>query len=175
MYYAHKIEFAFRCVYCLLRECWGRYTGEFDLDHFLPQARSTSQVAEYAELVYSCHACNLRKGSAVLPDVRRCLTVETVRVRRDGFLVALTGDAERLIDVLVLNSPQWVSWRLAWIRIVELAAESDAVLFRRLMGFPDNLPELARLQPPANSRPEGIEQSYFAQRARGELPDYYAA
>lgn len=37
------------------------------------------------------------------------------------------------------------------------------------MGFPDDLPDVGRLQPPANSRPEGIEQSYFAQRLRGEL------
>ena len=27
-------EFSFRCVYCLLREQWGRVRGLFDLDHF---------------------------------------------------------------------------------------------------------------------------------------------
>ncbi len=168
-------EFAFRCAYCLLRERWARYTGEFDLDHFIPQARDASQVAEYDNLVYCCHACNLKKGNAVLPDAQQCLTAETIHVRLDGYLVGLTGEAERLIDVLTLNSSRWVQWRLSWIRIVELAAENDPDLFRRLMGFPDDLPDLARLQPPANSRPEGIEQSYFAQRASGELPEYYVA
>ena len=33
-------EFAFRCVYCLLREQWGRVTGEFDVEHFRPQVNS---------------------------------------------------------------------------------------------------------------------------------------
>lgn len=30
-------EFAFRCVYCLIREQWGRVTAEFDVDFFLPR------------------------------------------------------------------------------------------------------------------------------------------
>jgi hypothetical protein len=29
-------EFSFRCVYCLLREQWGRVSGVFDIDHFEP-------------------------------------------------------------------------------------------------------------------------------------------
>jgi hypothetical protein len=42
------------------------------------------------------------------------------------------------------------------------------------MGFPDDLPDLSRLRPPGgNSRPEGIEESYFAQRQRGESPAFY--
>jgi hypothetical protein len=86
----------------------------------------------------------------------------------------MTGEAQRPIDVLTLNSTSWVQWRLSWIRIVELAAEHDVDLFHQLMGFPDDLPDLRRLRPPANSRPEGIDESYFARRARGELPDYYA-
>ena len=31
-------EFAFRCVYCLLREAWGPPKGAYALDHFLPVA-----------------------------------------------------------------------------------------------------------------------------------------
>ena len=51
-------EFAFRCVYCLIREQWGRVSGEFDLDHFLPQASHPDQTIEYDNLVYACHTCN---------------------------------------------------------------------------------------------------------------------
>ena len=29
-------EFAFRCVYCLFRETWGKLRGAFNLDHFQP-------------------------------------------------------------------------------------------------------------------------------------------
>ena len=44
----------------------------------------------------------------------------------------------------------------------------------KLMGFPDDLPNLARLKPPAgNSRPEGIEHSYFVQIKKAILPEVY--
>jgi len=47
-------------------------------------------------------------------------------------------------------------------------------LYRRYFGYPSNLPDLAALKPPGgNSRPEGLEQSAFACRGRGELPDMY--
>ena len=61
-------EFAFRCVYCLVREQWGRMTGEFDLDHFLPQVTHPAQAVEYDNLLYACGTCNLRKGAGLLPD-----------------------------------------------------------------------------------------------------------
>lgn len=51
-------EFSFRCVYCLIREQWGRVTGEFDLDHFTPQSCRPDQMAEYDNLLYACHTCN---------------------------------------------------------------------------------------------------------------------
>lgn len=44
-------EFAFRCVYCLIREQWGRVTGEFDLDHFVPQVRDPNSQPEYDKLL----------------------------------------------------------------------------------------------------------------------------
>ena len=47
-------------------------------------------------------------------------------------------------------------------------------LYRELMGYPVDLPDLSSLRPPAgNSRPEGIAQSHAARRERGELPDIY--
>jgi hypothetical protein len=152
---------------------WGKYTGEFDVDHFVPQARDPSQVAVYDNLVYSCHACNMKKCNTLLPDAALHLTAETVHVRLDGYLEGLSPKAARIIDVLGLNFSRWVEWRLGWIRIVELAAEKDPALFLRLMGFPDDLPDLARLRPTANSRPNGVNHSYFAQRERGELPRFY--
>lgn len=41
---------------------------------------------------------------------------------------------------------------------------------RRLLGYPTDLPNLTTLQPPSNTRPEGIAESHFARRERGELP-----
>ncbi len=56
------------------------------------------------------------------------------------------------------------------MRNVELAKEYDPEQFARLMQFPDDLPNLSALRPPeGNSRPEGIEESHFTRRKRGEL------
>jgi hypothetical protein len=166
-------EFAFRCAYCLLREVWGKYTGEFDIDHFIPQNCDASLVSRYENLVYSCRACNTVKGTVLLPDAKHYFVAENIHVRLDGYLEGLTREVDGFIDMLALNSSRWVAWRLSWIRIVELAAKHDLKLFLRLMGFPDDLPDLSRLRPPDNSRPEGVAQSYFAQQKRGELPTYY--
>lgn len=58
--------------------------------------------------------------------------------------------------------------------IINLAEQYDHRLYRELLGFPDDLPDLARLRPPeGNRRPEGIQESCFAQRERGELPSTY--
>ena len=60
-----------------------------------------------------------------------------------------------------------------WMRIVFLAKERDLDLYFRLVGFPEDLPDLRRLKPPMNSRKEGLMQCRFAQRERNELPDEY--
>jgi hypothetical protein len=41
------------------------------------------------------------------------------------------------------------------------------------MGYPSNLPDLSKLRPPGNTRPAGINDSFFARRARGELQETY--
>ena len=166
-------EFSFRCAYCLAREQWGRVSGEFDLDHFVPQAANPSLATEYDNLVYSCHRCNLRKADDAVPDPLRTLTSETVKTHFDGTLAGLTSEADRLIRALFLNSPAMVRWRRMWIRICELAAECDPDLFRQLLAYPEDVPDLGECHPPANARPEGLPQSAFARRERGELPETY--
>jgi 5-methylcytosine-specific restriction endonuclease McrA len=64
-------EFAFRCIYCLSREQWGRVAGEFDLDHFVPQQTEPARALEYDNLVYACRRCNLAKSSQSIPDPTR--------------------------------------------------------------------------------------------------------
>jgi len=83
-------------------------------------------------------------------------------------------DAIRLIRVLDLNDLEYCRWRRTWLRIIDLAKRYDRPLYNQLLGFPDNLPDLARLRPPGgNSRPEGIRESSLAKRERGELPPTY--
>ena len=76
-------EFTFRCVYCLDREQWGRVTGEYDVEHYIAQARDETLALDYDNLLYACHTCNEIKGDRAVPDPRAALTTLTVR-RRSG-------------------------------------------------------------------------------------------
>ncbi|OYP29970.1 hypothetical protein CGZ80_23415 [Rhodopirellula sp. MGV] len=166
-------EFIFRCVYCLKREMWGQVTCEFDLDHFEPQRLSPKKELDYFNLVYACRRCNAVKGGAQLEDPLILLTSENVVVSPDGMLVSEVASVKRLIRQVDLNSPRLLRWRTMWMRIVDLAVERDSVLASQLIGFPDELPDLAKLHPPDNSRPEGVEKSWYAKKQQGRLPAYY--
>jgi hypothetical protein len=167
-------EFTFRCVYCLLREQWGLVRGTFDIDHFLPVAQHPEQATSYDNLVDSCATCNVAKGSRHVPDPCQVMLREAVRVKDDGTIEADTSKARCLIRVLGLNDPEYTEYRLLWIGIIALAREHAPALFQRLMGFPDDLPDLGRLLPPGgNTRPDGLEASWYRQRERGTLPATY--
>ena len=167
-------EFSFRCVYCLLREQWGRVRGIFGVDHFVPVAIDATAALDYENLLYACAACNTVKGKRRLPSPLTALTAGNVYVSEDGVLHARSAEASRLIERLGLNSDQSVEFRFLWIGIIALTAKRDPELYRRLMGFPADLPDLSKLKPPRrNSRPEGVAASFHAQRERGELPHSY--
>jgi len=163
-------EFVFRCVYCLRREQWGLVTGEFDVEHFNSQTKNPELGLNYENLLNSCHSCNLLKGNRDIPDPRELLTAGNVRINPDGSIDGMTDGARKLILILGLDSPEFRRWRLVWIRNVELSAAYDIEQFSRLMGFPADIPNLNALRPPdGNTRPEGITQSFFEKRRRGEL------
>jgi hypothetical protein len=167
-------EFSFRCVYCLLREQWGRVRGLFDIDHFQPIAHHPHLGSAYDNLLYACAACNLAKQAEEIPDPLTLLIRSNVRVSEDGRLQARTPEAASLIEILGLDADDAVEFRMSWIGIVALASKSDPDLYRRLMGFPSDLPDLEQLQPPGgNTRPEGLDASCHAQRRRGQLPETY--
>ena len=95
-------------------------------------------------------------------------------VQADGRIVGHTDEARRVILALRLNGPDAVHFRRLWIEIITMAARFAPDLYRRVMGYPDELPDLARLRPPSgNTRPKGISQSHFARRQRNELPAVY--
>lgn len=78
-----------------------------------------------------------------------------------------------VIEQIDLNSPTLRRWRVMWKRIVDLANQRDVILYQQLTGFPEDLPDLGRLRPPSNSRPEGIEISWHAKQQTGQLPQSY--
>jgi len=167
-------EFSFRCVYCLLREQWGRTRGVFELDHFFPVSVHPDKEWSYDNLLYCCATCNAAKKAKLLPDPCQALVHDEVWVNDDGTIEARTTAAWKLIRVLGLDTPEYTEFRVLWLGIVQLAEQHDTKLFRRLMGFPDDLPDLSRLRPPGgNTRPEGVEESYFAQREKGILAESF--
>jgi hypothetical protein len=150
---------------------WGALKGVFAIDHFLPVAARPDLALEYDNLLYGCVSCNLSKGSQETPDPLACLLDSQVKVSEDGEIRANTPRARKLIDLLGLNRPRLREFRALWIRIVHLAAHQDPALFSQLLGYPADLPDLSPLRPPEdNSRPDGVAQSHFARRQRGELP-----
>lgn len=166
-------EFLFRCVYCLKRETWGQATAEYDLDHFEPRSVVPQRQFDYLNLVYSCRRCNLVKLDQQIDDPVTVLTGEAVTVLPDGTLASGEPRSWRLIRQLDLNSPHLRKWRVMWMRVTELARERDPDLYRLLVGYPDGLPDLGRLRPPVNTKPEGVPFSCLARRQRGELPEEY--
>jgi HNH endonuclease len=166
-------EFDFRCVYCLKRETWGQVTSEFELDHFKPQSLNPTLSTGYLNLVYACRRCNAVKGDQTVADPFRLLRTTLATALPDGSLRPRDRDTQRLILQLDLNSPRLKSWRVVWMRILDLAKKHDTGLYFKLAGFPEDLPNLGRMRPPSNTRKEGLEQCWFARRVRSSLPAEY--
>lgn len=82
-----------------------------------------------------------------------------------------SDEASEIIDRLLLNSDAMIRFRRRWTQIIELAAEHDHDLLVSLLGYPENLPDLENLRPPSNRKPQGVSESFFARRSRGQLPN----
>lgn len=167
-------EFDFRCVFCLAREQWGRVLANFSVDRFLPAARYPSRRGLYDNLLYTCSACNEAKLDQVIPDPLQVLTRGSVMVYPDGTISGLTDVAKELIRSVDLDGVDATRFRANWIGILGAIENARPRLFRQLMAYPDDLPDLAALRPPGgNTRPAGLAQSHHARRGRGELPAAY--
>jgi hypothetical protein len=166
-------EFEFRCVFCLRREQWDR-ASSLEIDHFRPASHEPSATLEYDNLFYVCARCNSAKADRLVASPIRVLLAETAWVEPAGQLIGQTDAARKLIVAMRLNHPKLVHFRRLWLEVIAMAARFDPELYQQLMGYPDDLPDLARLRPPkGNTRPAGVSQSHFARRDRGELPTIY--
>jgi hypothetical protein len=167
-------EFSFRCVYCLLREQWASFRGVLGIDHFLAAVLDPESTLLYDNLLYCCMTCNSAKREERVANPEHALTAETVRVHEDGTIEGRTRDARRIIRVLGLDDHEHKEWRMLWLGIIAIVKRYDPTLFQKLMGYPADVPDLARLRPPdGNSRPEGVAKSHWAQRNQGTLEPTY--
>ena len=126
---------------------------------------------DYDNLLDACHVRNAIKQDRAVPNPLQALLAESVDVQPNRTLIALTKEAARLVEILHLNSFESRRRRRMMMRVIRLATEHDAALLQDLLGFPDDLPNLSRLNPPqGHRRPTGVERSYYARQARGKLP-----
>ena len=144
-------EFIFRCVYCLRREQWGVLRGAYHLDHFRAQIHQPQAALDYDNLLYA---------SAEVPDPCNCMLTGQASVDENGCIHGVTPDARRVIGKLGLDSPDYREFRMLFIGVVQLAAEHDTGLFRKLMQYPNDLPDLAAMHPPLNTRPQGVLDTF---------------
>ena len=166
-------EFTFRCVFCLNREQWGVVINAWHIDHFTPQSRDPGGTLSYDNLLYLCSTCNCLKSSHLVPDPGSVAFDEGLKILEDGTIQALNDEGRLLIEVLRLNNDDRTRYRSLVLQTVRALAIQDRGAFSQWMGYPSNLPDLSKLRPPGNTRPAGINDSFFARRARGELQETY--
>ncbi len=166
-------EFSFRCVFCMNREQWGVGLGIWDIDHLVPQSLFPLGILLYENLLYVCRQCNLNKSNHFVTDPCQVAFGRCLVVQEDGTIDALNEAGELLIKNLRLNNEDYRQFRHLIIQTVRSFFRNDTDMYIQWMSFPKNLPDLSKLRPPANSKPEGVNNSFFALRSRGELPDTY--
>ena len=166
-------EFSFRCVFCLRREQWDRCIS-IEVDHYRSAAANPNLRLDYDNLLYVCARCNASKGAQSVPDPLATLLSGAVSIDAEGRLHAANLEARQLVRALRLDSVEFVHFRRMWLELIALAEQFDPRLYRQLLGYPDELPDLTVLRPPGgNSRPDGIRESALSRRIRGELPGMY--
>jgi len=97
----------------------------------------------------------------------------------DGTINPLTTVGCILVDALDLNGPDIVSMRKDYLVFAQglndgsLRPPDVADTIRSRFAFPDDLPDLRTSKPPKNSRPDGVNATYFVRRSAGSLPATY--
>jgi hypothetical protein len=172
-------EFGYRCVYCRCREVWfPDGDRNFSVEHLRPTSLAPHGLTRYDTLVYACCQCNAARGATLLPLDPCGSLSEHLEVSSKGTITGLTPAGEELIRICRLDRPNLTAYRcliLDSLTLLYRKREPEAgALLGRYLGYPANLPDLDALRPPnGNSRTEGITDSAFERRRRGELAPVY--
>jgi hypothetical protein len=110
----------------------------------------------------------------LVPDPATIAFIESLRIAADGSIQALNDNGRLLIQVLRLDNEDHTRFRHLILKTLRVLAVKDWETFVLWMGYPTDLPALSELRPPqGNTRPNGIDNSFFARRSRGELEETY--
>lgn len=164
-------EFEFRCAYCLVRENWCRGRRIFELDHQASQVSLPELSLVYENLAYSCRDCNGIKNASNFTQIP---TDQDLVINEDGTIASTSSLGKIAIGLFYLDGQEITDFRAFIIRSLRNSILcNDVSNIKQLLGYPKKLPNLGRLRPPQNSKPDGILQSAYERRKRNELPDYY--
>jgi hypothetical protein len=168
-------EFSFRCAYCLMRETWLRGKSGFQIDHCIPHVQDPSRWLDYDNLVYTCPWCNQAKAGVSVPNPTAVSYGKALQVHEDGVIRAKNDLGVVLIEGLKLAHPEITYQRNMVLRVVRLAeAKNNVAILVRLLGYPDDLPNLKQKRPPGgNTRSAAVDDGCYARRRRGELALVY--
>jgi hypothetical protein len=171
-------EFAFRCVYCLVREKWfPSGDAAFAVEHIAPQGvvASAHLSTNYDNLVYACHTCNSRKGTNLTLNPRLNPFGTHLVVDNSGHISGITPAGKKLILQLGLEDQQLTHIRSHYLHIYNtyqnLDKQNDPFVqhqYLEAFSFPRSVPDLKAKRPPRNVRPKRVDGCYF-QRFRGRL------
>lgn len=169
-------EFSYRCVFSLLRETWPQ--TRFHIDHLISQKERSDLICDYDNLILLEARLNLVKGKRRLPDPCAIALGKHLMVcmsgERTGSIEArnVSEIGEWIIRVLRLDSEDATQIRRDWIGILQSVARTDEQLFRKFIGYPQNLPDLQAARA-KNTREAGLRQSAKHLLDNGNLPDWY--
>ena len=166
-------EFDFRCVYCLRRESWAPRRAVWAVEHLILRKDRKDLATIYSNLVYACATCNSWKSADRMPDPCKVAYGDLVLVDSDGRIRALKPKGNTLIKVARLDDADSTEFRRKYIKLLRYYHQNDPEEYRRWMGFPKDLPDLANRPVKRNSKPEGTRNCRFEQEKRGELPQTY--
>lgn len=167
-------EFSFRCVFCLVRERWCHDgPNGFGVDHLEPLSKRPDLECVYENLIYLCNRCNSAKRISSVIDPCKSALNHHLRLQEDGAIAPLTTEGRHVINALNLNYQRAREYRRRKINSLDHWRENgDSWSIQQDLAFPEDLPRLDDCRC-ANTRPEGIAESFHAQRQRGELETTY--
>jgi hypothetical protein len=87
--------------------------------------------------------------------------------------MALNDEGHLIVETLRLDNEDYTHFRRLILGIIRSLAKHDRATLIMWMSYPDNLPDLSKLRPSNNSKPEGVNNSYYARRSREDLPETY--
>jgi hypothetical protein len=152
----------------------------FGVDHFAPKSEQSELETMYENLIYACNRCNsFKRTTNVLPNPSGEAYGDHLRLGDNGVVEGLTLDGKKAIAILHLNDGPALKTRQLVLHILQakLRHEDNSQIdsiFRSYFGYPEDLPDLRTLKPPAgNEREEATSICYFVMREIGNLPQFY--